>query len=65
MLNPELTRQRNIFLSVQSTDNFPEWKLALTNKATEAIRPVKCPCYLEKFHEKSASKFAAFENLES
>jgi hypothetical protein len=22
--------QREIFLSVQSTDNFPEWKLALT-----------------------------------
>ena len=26
--NPELTRQRKIFLSVPTTDNFPEWKLA-------------------------------------
>jgi hypothetical protein len=26
--NPELTRQRKIFLSVPTTDNFPKWKLA-------------------------------------
>jgi hypothetical protein len=27
--NPELTRQRNIYCPFQSTDNFPECKLAL------------------------------------
>jgi hypothetical protein len=40
--NPELTRKRKTFLSVPTTDNFPEWKLAFS-RVSGFIQPQESP----------------------